>query len=244
MTKVDRGYTGSDDSKGVGHIVGLMNKDFFDRLTKIIIGRDTFKLKETDDKALAWSINTNYNSGLEIMNLLLDKCDLSQRNPQIYLRIDDFKKGVIDTTPFLGKYVKHLYIGGDRYNRYLGYLVKASAEFPHCPTLTHLTMQWQDIGSSISPVLRRAIKSGKLPRLRRVTIIKCREQEKRSDWPEQVEVTMTDDENEAKLLKMFKSDEIESSNSNCYHKTSTQVFPLFQPMVVQLAQLVQTAQYD
>ena len=220
MTKVHKGYTGYDDSKGVAHIVGLMNKDFFDRLTKIIIGRDTFKLKDTDDKALAISIEAHYNDALQIMNLLLQKYDLSQRNHQIYLRIT--VSSWTDITPLLCRYVKHLYIGT---NRSRSCLVKASAEFPHCPILTHLTIQRQDIDSSVSRTLRRAIQGGKLPCLRRATMIKCYGQGLLSDWPEQVKVTITDDENEAKLLKMFKSDEIESSNSNCYHKTSTQVFP-------------------
>ena len=212
MTKVDRGYTGSVDSKGVGHFVGLMNKDFFDRLTKIIIGRDTFKLKDTDDKALAWSINTNYNSALQIMDLLLDKCDLSQTNPQIYLRIYEVGS-FININPFLGRYVRHLYIHGN--GSFLGRGVEASAEFPDCPIITHLTIQRQRIASSVSPALRRAIQSGKLPRLRRVTIIKCHDQGQRSDWPEEVEVTMLDHLNEAKLLKMFEADEIQSSNSDC-----------------------------
>ena len=77
VRKVDRAHTDLVDSKDVAHILGLMNRDFFDRLTKIIIGRDTFKLKETDDKALTWSINTSNYSAPRIMNLLLDKCDLS-----------------------------------------------------------------------------------------------------------------------------------------------------------------------
>ena len=104
MTKVHKGYTGYDDSKGVAHIVGLMNKDFFDRLTKIIIGRDTFKLKDTDDKALAISIEAHYNDALQIMNLLLQKYDLSQRNHQIYLRIT--VSSWTDITPLLCRYVK------------------------------------------------------------------------------------------------------------------------------------------
>ena len=211
MTKVER-YTDSDDSKGVAHILGLLNRDFFDRLTKIIIGRDTFKLKDIDKKSLAWSIVSNYSSALAIMNLLLDKCDLSQRNPQIYLRIYYFLAGSIDITPLLCRYVKHLYIGG---TGSLLCSVKASGEFLHCPTLTHLTIQRQNIDNSVSPILKGAIKGGKLPRLRRVTMVKCDNQWPLSDWPEQVKVTITDDENEANLLKMFKSDEIESSNSNC-----------------------------
>ena len=60
-----------------------------DRLTKFIIGPDTFNLKETDNNLLIWSIDTHYDDALEIMNLLVQKYNLSHRNPQIYLRIDD-----------------------------------------------------------------------------------------------------------------------------------------------------------
>ena len=105
-----------------------------------------------------------------------------------------------------------MYIGT---NRSTISLLEASAEFPHCPILTHLTIQSRNIDISVPRTLRSAIQSEKLPSLRRVTIVECYGQGPRSDWPEEVEVTITDDENEAKLLKMFKSDEIESSNSNC-----------------------------
>ena len=213
MTKVERGCTDSVDSKGVAHILGLMNRDFFDRLTKIIIGRDTFKLKDTDSKSLIWSINTINSSALQTMNLLLDKCDLSQRNPHIYLRIENFLGSSTNITPLLCRYVKHLYIGSGKCST--SRFTISSGEFPHCPILTHLTIQRQDIYSSVPHTLRSAIQSGKLPRLRRVTMIKCDNQMSGSDWPAEVKVTIPDDENEAKLLRMFKSDEIESSNSNC-----------------------------
>ena len=204
MTKVER-HTGSDDSKVVAHILGLMNRDFFDRLTKIIIDLDKFKLKETDNKSLIWSINTTNSSALQIMNLLFNKCE----NPQIYLRIYYFFGNSTDITPLSCRYVKHLYIGSSS--------VAASGEFPHCPILTHLPIQRQDIGSSVSTTLKRAIQSGKLPRLRRVTMIKCDDRGSRSDWLDQVKVTITDDENEANLLKMFKFkfDDIDSSDNNC-----------------------------
>ena len=189
-----------------------MTSNFFDRLKKIFIGPDSFKLKETDNDSLTWSIDTTYHGALQTINLLLQKCDLSKRNPQIYLKIKGLLKEFTDITPLLCRYVKHLYIGSDRE---LLCLVKTSGEFPHCPTLTHLTMHGQQIDSSVSHTLRRAINSGKLPSLRRVTMIKCLDQGPRSDWPAEVEVTMTDDENEVKLLEMFKSDEIQSSDSNC-----------------------------
>ena len=46
-------------------------------------------------------------------------------------------------------------------------------------------------------------------------MIKCLDQGPRSYWPAEVEVTMTDDENEVKLLEMFQSDVIQSSDGNC-----------------------------
>ena len=209
-----RGYLILDSSKGVAHILGLMNRDFFDRLTKIIIGDDTFKLKETDDHSLAISIEAHYDDALQIMNLLLQKCDLSQRNPQIYLGIETMNglsTELIDVTPLLCRYVRHLYIGVDRFNPCP---VKASAEFPHCPILTNLTIQGSQIDSSFSQTLRKAMQSGKLPRLRRVTMVGCRHQGSRSDRPDEVEATMTD-EGEAKLLEVFTFDEKESSCCNC-----------------------------
>ena len=187
MKKFEKRYMATDTFKGVSHIVGLMNRDFLDRLTKIIIDRDTFKLKETDNKSIILSIDAQYNGAIQLMKLLLQKCGLSKRKPQIYLRIEGLAVETSDITRLLCRYVKHLYIG-DHTSRFC--VVEASAAFPHCPILTHLTMRRCDIDSSVSRTLRRAIQNGKLPRLRRVTMIDCRNQGPRSDWPEEVEVTM------------------------------------------------------
>ena len=201
-------YMFSDDSELFSHIVGLMNRDFFNRLTKIIIGPDLFNLKETDDKVLTWSIDTGYSGVYEIMKLFLQKCDLS-RNPQIYLKIDTFNRletEISDITPLLFRYVKHLYI---RSLIIFFCLVKASGEFSHCPLLTHLIIHGEQIECSVFQTLRSAIQSGKLPSPRRITLIECRGQGQRYDWPEEVKVTMLDDWDEAKWLEMFKSDEKE-----------------------------------
>ena len=129
-----------------------MTSDFLNRLTKVVIGPE-FKLIETDNDSLTWLITTNNNDALEIMNLLLQKYNLSHRNPQIYLRING-AGSLIDITSLLGRYVKHLYI---RNTNSFFCTVKASAEFSLCATLTHLTIQAHEIDSSVSPTLRGAI---------------------------------------------------------------------------------------
>ena len=99
-------------SRHVDQFSDLVEKDFFDRLTKLIIGPDTFNLKETDNNSLIWSIHTCYDDALQIMNLLVQKYNLSQRNPQIYLTIydDTALETKWDITPLLSKQCKELHI--------------------------------------------------------------------------------------------------------------------------------------
>ena len=173
-------------SEDFSHIVGLMNRDFFNRLKKIIIGDDTFKLKETDSNSLTLSIDADYGYGaIKMRKLLLNKHGLSQRNPQIYMHIT---KGVMsDITTLLSKYSKELHIDND--DRDLG-LLTASNEFPDCPILRYLTFKRLHIDESVPSAMRTAIHNGKLPSLRGITLVKCCLQTLSYDWPDEIEVSV------------------------------------------------------
>ena len=154
--------------KDVDQFFGLMEKDFIGRMTKIIIGRDTFELKDIDSNSLKLSIDVHYEDALQVMHLLLQKYGLSDRNPQTYMHICTGASS--DMTYLLSKYSKELHIDDD-HNALP--LLKSSGEFPHCPKLTHLTFQGVQIDDSVPLALRRAIQSGKLPCLTCVTLIRC-----------------------------------------------------------------------
>ena len=128
------------------------------------------------------------------MNLLLQKYNLSHRNPQIYLRIKDtVLKTKWDNTPLLSKHCKELHIyyysrSPPMHGRDSRPMLTASAELPHCPILTHLTIDRLHIDDSIPTVLGRTIQSGKLPSLPRITFKTCCGATFSSDWPVEVNV--------------------------------------------------------
>ena len=53
----------------IENLFGLMDKDFIDRMTKIVIDYDTFEQKDIDNNSLILSIQAYYDDALQIMNL-------------------------------------------------------------------------------------------------------------------------------------------------------------------------------
>ena len=168
--------------------LGLAKRDFTDRITKIIIGKDGFKLKDISNSSFAISVDVHYDGVPEIMNLLLQKYYLSQRNPQIYLGIHTIRV-MCDISHFLSVHNKELHIRNGIYNPACALM--ASGEFPHCPILTNLTIDTFHIDMSVPSELRKAIQSGKLPCLRRVTLKGCCGHSSYVDWPHEVETSVT-----------------------------------------------------
>ena len=97
--------------EAVDYFFGLMAKGFIERVTKIIIGRATFEMKDINSYSLILSIDAHSNDLSTIMNLLLQKYNLSHRNPQLYMYI--IMRGVCDMTTLFSKYSKELHIVGD-----------------------------------------------------------------------------------------------------------------------------------
>ena len=159
----------------------LIGKDLTDRMTTIIIGDDTLKLKEIDYDSLILSIDSDYDDALQTINLMLKKYNLSKRNPQVYSRINGGYKNkeLTDITPFLRTYnIQELCIENH---------ISGFGAFSRNPRLTHLTFQNQHIEESVP---RAAIHVGKLPSLRHVTLIECCERSSRLDWQSEVMVSV------------------------------------------------------
>ena len=177
------------DVDDVDNFFSLMNRDFIDRLTTIIINHDHFKLKEADNNSLIVSILCYDSEALQMTNLLLQKYNLSERNPQIYtLIINAGYAEDYDITFALSIPSHELHIVND----FVYDLLVAPGEFPHCPILTHLTIVDYHIDESVPSELRKAIRSGKLPCLRRITLKRC-VPSSRLEWPDEGEVSVTNE---------------------------------------------------
>ena len=169
-----------------------MYREFIDRLTTIIINQDYIDLIDIRNNSLTLSICAYGDSdALEMTNLLLQKYNLSERNPQIYVKIDITSFGA-DITSMLSIPISELHIEYFALNFHVP--LRASGEFPHCPILTHLTIVRFHIDESVHSELRKAIHNGKLPNLRRVTLKGCCEHSSRLDCPDAVEVSVLYDE--------------------------------------------------
>ena len=191
---------------------GLMEKDFFDRLKKIIIGPDTFEVRNIDDNSPILSIHAHYDDALEIMNLLLQKHNLSHRSPQIYLKSAIITGTRFDITHVLRKHCKKLYI-----NRWItnSASIAASGELPHCPILTDLTIVGLHIEQSVPSALLRAIQSGKCPSLTHIEILVACGATSSSDWPVKVNVLSTRDTKNCTICsRKINDDEISSSEES------------------------------
>ena len=163
-----------------------------EKIKKIIIGKDRFKLKDISDSSLLVSIDAHYDDALQTLNLLLQKYYLSQRNPQIYLRIRTLSEKC-DINHLLSRHSKELHIKKDSYNP--ACVLIASGELPYCQILTHLTLQYIHIEESFLSALRYATKNEKLPCLERISLKDCCGESSRLDhWPKELNVSVTNRE--------------------------------------------------
>ena len=164
-------------------LLGVMKRDFIDKLTEISIGR--FKPINVDDTSLTISIFSRYGDGMKLLDLLLHEYRLSQRDPQIYLRIVPSCHAEWDMTRSLSKHVKELEIMNTGHHASLHGL----GGIPHCPILTKIKADAHTVhvDESFVRCVWKAIGSQKLPCLRHIEI--CHPCTHRFYWPAQVEVS-------------------------------------------------------
>ena len=160
-------------------LLGVMKRDFIDKLTNIFIGQ--FEAIDVDDTSLTISIFSRYGDGMKLLDLLLHEYRLFQRDPQIYLRIVPSCHAEWDITRSLSKHVKELEIMNTGHN--------ASGEIPHCPILTKIGADGDCIrvDESFVRYVWKAIGSRKLPCLRHIEI--CHPCTHRFYFPAQVGVS-------------------------------------------------------
>ena len=181
--------------KEVNMVLKLVNRDFLNNLKKIIAG--DLDPRDTDDNALTLAIDSGHADALQVLNLLLYECNLSHRNPQVYLRLEcvheyqcDMIELITNEVKDLNKYIKELYV--TKRFRDIMITVKASGEFPHCPVFRHLMVQSSHIDGSVPSAFREALRNGKLPDFSRVHLYHCCGHISPTDWPKEVELYVDD----------------------------------------------------
>ena len=176
-------------------VLKSVNRDFFNNLTKIIVG--AFEPRNTDDHAFTLSIDSGYDDALQVLNLLLHDHSLSHRNPQVYLQLRQIDQDPFDVIRLitkevkdLHKYIKELYVTNLRPDE--RDTLKASGEFPHCLVFRRLMVKRGHIDGSVPSAFREALQYGKLPNFRSVDLHDYCGHISPTDWPKEVELYVDD----------------------------------------------------
>ena len=184
----------------VDMVLKLVNRDFLNNLTKIIVGH--LEPRDTDDSAFTLAIDSDYDDALQVLNLLLHDYNLSHRNPQVYLTLScsggyefDVIKPMTKEVKELCKYIKELRFE-DTSNALpldqasINFTLTAYGEFPYCPVFRNLVVQKYHIDDSTPSAFKEALRGGKLPNFRSVDIVCCFGHTSDTDWPEEVKLNV------------------------------------------------------
>ena len=117
-----------------------------------------------------------YHQALEI---LLVKCDTFKRNHRVFVSIKSYQSQ--DLSTLIQKHKNKLKLCSLLGNSTQRNLL-ASGEFPYCPELTHLAVEFYKIDDSAPFALMKAVKDGKFPNLRRIEFRRC--VLRGCEWPE------------------------------------------------------------
>ena len=123
---------------------------------------------EQPDSKVFTVFMTDHNSESyhEDLKILLTNSNLLNRNPQLCATIKD--KRFPDLSTLITKYTKKLRLSPETKA-----FLFASSEFPFCPQFTHFKAMYLHIHDSVPKAFMKAVKSGKLPNLRRIDLIYC-----------------------------------------------------------------------
>ena len=153
----------------VDGVLGLMSSDLLSKLTCLLITGE-YPHSSVHQDPLAISIDpTDPDTLHKCLNIVLPKYKLLKRNPQVYARVEFHESQ--DLSTLMTKHIKHLYLSEKGYERQFTLLV--SGEFPHCPQLTHFTLEFIQIDNSVATAFLKAVQNGELPYLKRVELFCC-----------------------------------------------------------------------
>ena len=156
-------------------IFGSMNKEVLDKLALVSIG-DYVPYEDCPKaNALIISINTVELDAAALLDILLNKYNLRNRNPEVYLR--EKIRNDCDISTVTSENIKELHLWTDDYST-----LTASGEIPFCPLLTSLKLEGFEIDPSVPSTFRKAVNDGRLPNLRRIELSLL--SKNAADWPE------------------------------------------------------------
>ena len=166
---------GEDEMSNFEHVdrvLGLMSSNLLSKLECLsVTGRYTFPSPHRDP--LAISINpTDPDTFHKYLNVLLPKYDLLKRNPQVYATVEcpeSYDLSTLTTT-----YLKKLHLLREyTMERDSHVTLFSSGKFPHCPQLTHFTLQDCHIDDSVPFSFTNAVQNRQLSNLKRIELKSC-----------------------------------------------------------------------
>ena len=146
--------------------LGLMSSSLLRKLTCLLI-TDNYLPPPFHPDPLVISINpTGPDTLHRYLNILLPKYDLLKRNPHVYATVEcpeSYDLSTLTTT-----YLKKLHLPRDYTMECDSHVTLfVSGKFPHCPQLTHFTLQDCRIDDSVPTSLMKAVQNRDLPHLKR-----------------------------------------------------------------------------
>ena len=156
-------------------IFGCMNEEVLNKSTLVSIGKYLPPQDCPKTDTLTISIDIDLLAGSVLLDILLNKYDLRNRHPQVYLREEG--RSDYNISAVISKHIKELHLQGDHHSTLM-----ASGEIPFCPLLTCLKLQRFQIDPSVPSAFSKAVNDGKLPNLRRIEL--SLSHMNATNWPE------------------------------------------------------------
>ena len=158
-------------------VLGLMSSSLLSKLTCLLI-TDNYSPPPFHPDPLAISITpTDPETLHRLLDILLPKYNLLKRNPQVYVKV--VCRQSHDLSTLMTKHIKQLRLVWS--GAYSHSTLFVSGQFPHCPQLTHLTIEYFHIDDSVHSSLMKAVQNGKLPHLQRLELFDCEVSD--CEWP-------------------------------------------------------------
>ena len=158
-------------------VLGLMSSSLLSKLTCLLI-TDNYSPPPFHPDPLAISITpTDPETLHRLLDILLPKYNLLKRNPQVYAKV--VCRQSHDLSTLMTKHIKQLRLVWS--GAYSHSTLFVSGQFPHCPQLTHLTIEYFHIDDSVHSSLMKAVQNGKLPHLQRLELFDCEVSD--CEWP-------------------------------------------------------------
>ena len=114
----------------------------------------------------------------KFLNIVLPNYNLLKRNPQVYASLQ--YSGSLDLSTLITEYIKQLSLF--RHNIACRVNISITGKLPHCPQLTHVTLNDCHIDDSVPAAFMKAVQNGELPNSKEIALIDCTGSD--CEWPD------------------------------------------------------------